>query len=78
MRDHIKDGYLRVKVKPGQPRQAVVGWDDTIGALRVNLHAKAEDNKANIELLKMMRKILKEEVRIASGATSREKLLRIG
>jgi uncharacterized protein (TIGR00251 family) len=47
------------------------------GSLKVYLRSAAESNKANIELLKEMRRLLKAEVRISSGLRSRHKVLEI-
>jgi uncharacterized protein (TIGR00251 family) len=76
MIEHIRNGILQVKVRPGMPKTEIAGWDETARSLRVNLHAKAEDNKANIELLKLLSRISKMKARIVSGARSREKTVR--
>ena len=47
------------------------------GSLKIHLRSAPESNKANIELLKEMRRLLKAEVRIVSGLTSRHKVLEI-
>jgi len=47
------------------------------GSLKVYLRSAPESNKANIELIKEMRRLLKAEVRIVSGLTSRRKVLEI-
>ena len=48
------------------------------GKVKVFLKSAPEGNKANIELIKEMRRMLKCEVRIVSGLTSRHKTLEIG
>ncbi len=45
------------------------------GSIKVYLRSAPESNKANIELVKEMRRLLKAEVRIVSGLTSRHKVL---
>lgn len=47
------------------------------GRLKVYLKSAPEANKANIELLKEMKRLLGAEVRIVSGLTSRRKVLEI-
>jgi uncharacterized protein (TIGR00251 family) len=59
-----KSGFFRVERKEG-------------GGIRVHLKSAPEGNKANIELLKEMRRLLKCEVRIVSGLTSRKKTLEV-
>ncbi|MFA6035390.1 MAG: DUF167 family protein [Candidatus Micrarchaeia archaeon] len=46
--------------------------------LHVSLTEQAEKNKANIELLKELAKLLHCEVRIVSGLTSKRKKLELG
>jgi uncharacterized protein (TIGR00251 family) len=43
----------------------------------VHLKSAPENNKANIELLKMLKKYFGKEVEIKSGFTSRKKLVEI-
>jgi uncharacterized protein (TIGR00251 family) len=59
-----KSGSFRVERKEG-------------GSLKVYLRSAAESNKANMELVKEMRRLLRAEVRIASGLKSRHKVLEI-
>jgi uncharacterized protein (TIGR00251 family) len=47
------------------------------GSLKIHLRSAPESNKANIELLREMRRLLRAEVRIVSGPTSRRKVLEI-
>ena len=64
---------LKVKVKPGSGKQEIIKKDDYY---LVCLKSKAEDNKANIELLKLMKKKFKKDFEIIKGAKSREKILK--
>lgn len=48
------------------------------GKLRVYLKSAPESNKANIELVKELKKHLRADVRIIAGFTSRRKVLEIG
>jgi len=73
----IAASSLVIIVKPGSPRNEVLGWDDGRKALRVAIAAPPEDNKANLEVVKFFSKLLKKRVRILRGLTSREKVLRI-
>ncbi len=47
------------------------------GSLKIHLRSAPESNKANMELVKEMRRLLKAEVHIISGLTSRRKVLDI-
>jgi uncharacterized protein (TIGR00251 family) len=44
---------------------------------KVYVKEKAEDNKANLALLKGLRKLLGREVRLVSGAKARNKVLEV-
>lgn len=68
---------LRVIVKPNAKKDEVVVWDDDKQALRVNIRAPAEGNKANIAVIKLFSKLAGKQVRIVKGFKSREKVLKI-
>ena len=74
---YIKNSYLNILAKPNSPKTEIVGWDESKNVLRVNVHAKPDNNEANLEVIKYFSKLLKKKVTIKSGTRSREKLLRI-
>ncbi|HIH31737.1 TPA: YggU family protein [Candidatus Woesearchaeota archaeon] len=74
---HIHNNHLSIIVKPNSQKAEIIGWDEDKKALRVNVHAKPEDNKANIEIVKLFSKSLKKKVVIKTGLRSREKILKI-
>lgn len=69
---------LAIKASPNAPRNEVVGW---LGdALKVKLHAPPVDGKANAELCAFLAETLglpRRAVSLATGDTSRQKLVRI-
>ena len=71
---YIQNNKLRIRVKPGSQKTEIVGWDETIQALKVNIHSKPEDNKANIEIMKLFSKLLKKKIALI-GLKSRDKIL---
>jgi len=73
----VKDGKICVIVKPNSKTNEIISWDNERNALRINIKAEPENNKANIELIKFMSKLLKKEVNIVTGLTSKKKILRI-
>lgn len=75
LHSHIHSNYLKIIAKPNSPKTEIVGWDESRSALRVNVHAKPEDNEANVEVVKFFSKLLKKKVVIKSGTRSKEKLL---
>ena len=46
-------------------------------AYKISIKARAEDNKANIELMKFLSKTTKKKARIVSGLRSREKIVEL-
>ena len=70
---------LRVRVKPGQRDDEVVGFDRE-GALVVRVKTPAREGKANQRLLELLAGILhvpKSRVKIVSGLGSVHKVLHI-
>jgi uncharacterized protein (TIGR00251 family) len=74
---YIINNRLMILVKPNSSKTEIIGWDESRSALRVNIHAKPEDNEANNEVVKFFSKLLKKKVTIKSGLKSREKMLMI-
>ncbi|HLC65076.1 MAG TPA: DUF167 domain-containing protein [Candidatus Nanoarchaeia archaeon] len=68
---------FRIIVRVNQPKTEILGFDAARQAYRMNVHAKPEHNKANIEVISFLRKHLKKDVKIISGLTSKEKIIRI-
>ncbi len=65
---------IKVRIKPNSNKNLIVEkglvW-------KINIKAPAQENKANIELLKFLKRELKKNVRIVSGLKSKEKVLEI-
>ena len=69
---------IKVKVKPGSKKQEIVKVNEK--EYVVSLKSKAENNKANIELLKLLKRYFKvevENIKIIKGKTSRNKIIEI-
>lgn len=72
---YINNNYLKILVKTNSPKTEITSWDEAKCVLKVNVHAKPENNEANIEVVKYFSKLLKKKVIIKSGTRSKEKLL---
>jgi uncharacterized protein (TIGR00251 family) len=59
------------------PRSRCFRIESKDGMIRIFLRSAPESNKANMELIRNLKKLLKAEVRIISGLTSRRKILEI-
>lgn len=69
---------LKIKVKPNSENQEIIKINET--EYIVNLKSFPEDNKANIELLKLLKKYFKVEVKdikIIKGKKSKNKVIEI-
>jgi len=64
---------LDIKVQPNSGRQDI--QKITEGSYKVFLRKPPEDNKANGELIKFLKKHFKAEVKIIKGLTSKRKLI---
>ncbi|MBI4453623.1 YggU family protein [Candidatus Woesearchaeota archaeon] len=75
--NYIKNNHLKIIVRPNSNKNEIIEFNEDKRALKVNIAAPADKNKANKEVIKFFSKLLKKKVEIKSGLTSKEKLLRI-
>lgn len=67
---------IKVKVKPNSGKQEIVESKTSEGYV-VSLKSAPENNRANIELTKVLEKYFKKKIKIKSGFTSRSKLIEV-
>ncbi len=65
---------IKIKVKPNSGKQEIIKKDNLY---LVKLKSVAKENKANLELIKVLKKYFKQDVEIKSGFTSRNKIVEI-
>jgi uncharacterized protein (TIGR00251 family) len=65
---------IEVHVKPNASKNDILSKQ---GIWKVAIKAKAEDGKANQELIKFLEKELNKKVEIIRGKTSKKKILKI-
>ena len=65
---------IKVKVKPSSGKQSI---EKKEGFYLINVKSKPENNKANIEVIKLLERYFKKPVKIKSGLTSRNKVIEI-
>ena len=73
----IKESKFRIIVKPNSRENKIGGFDSNRKAYIISIRAKPEGNKANIEIIKFLSKLLKKRVGIASGFKSKEKIIKV-
>ena len=71
----IKEWIFKVIVKPNSRKNEILGYDEEKQAYIISIKEKAEDNKANIGLIRFLSKILGRKARIKSGLKSRVKII---
>lgn len=74
---YICKNKLKIIVRPNAIESSIKGYDERRNALKVDISAPPDKNKANKEVVKFFSKLLKRKVSIKSGFASKEKLLRI-
>jgi len=67
---------IKVKVKSGSRQQTIKKISEE--NYKINLKERAEDNKANLELLKLLKKEFGKQPRILKGRTSKNKIIKLG
>ena len=65
---------VEITVVPNSPKFMIVKKD---GRLKLHLKSAPEGNKANVELIKELEKILGKPVRIVAGAKSKKKRIEV-
>lgn len=73
----IKEKTFKVLIKPNSQKNEIIGFDANKNAYKINIKEKAEENKANKELIKFLSKTLGKRVKIKSGFKSREKIIEV-
>jgi len=64
---------ISVKVKPNFPETKIIS--ETESEIKLAVAAPAEQNKANIELIKFLSKKFGKNVKILRGLTSKKKII---
>lgn len=73
----IKEAKFKAIVKPNSRENKLQGFDSSRKAYIISIRAKPEGNRANIELVKFLSKLLKKKSRICSGLRSKEKIIEV-
>ena len=71
----IKESIFKAVVKPKSRKNEIVSYNTNKNAYIVDIKEKAEDNKANIELVRFLSKELGRKVKIKSGLRSKLKII---
>ncbi|MFQ5647848.1 MAG: DUF167 domain-containing protein [Candidatus Aenigmatarchaeota archaeon] len=77
LKEKASSGTLKVLVKSGAPRNAVLNYSEAEGYFKIAVAAPPKENRANLELVSFLAKLLGKKVRIKSGHASRRKTLKI-
>jgi uncharacterized protein len=66
---------IRIKVKPNSKEQVIEKISENF--YKINLKSAPTENKANIELIKLLKNYFKKSIKIKSGFNSRNKIIEI-
>jgi uncharacterized protein (TIGR00251 family) len=66
---------IRIKVKPNSGKEEILKVKEN--KYIIYLRKPAKEGKANLELLKLLKKYFKKDVKIKSGFSSREKIIEL-
>lgn len=72
---YIKNGKLSIIVKANANKTEITGFDENKSALKLDIKAPADKNKANSEIVRLLSKISGRRARIKSGLLSKEKII---
>lgn len=73
--DFPKFGKVRILVKTDAKETKIREFDNARDVWRIDVAASPVENKANVEIVKFFSRLTKKQVRIASGLSSKEKVL---
>jgi len=71
----IKEKTFKAIIKPNSKENKIIGYNKNKKDYKISIKAKAEENKANRELIRFLSKVLGKKVKIKSGFKSREKII---
>ena len=71
-----KNNVIKLIAKPNTKKTEIIGFDENKETFKINVSEPAENNKANIEIIKFFKNKLKKDVKIISGMTTRKKVLK--
>lgn len=69
---------LKIKVKPNSGKQELIKISEN--EYKISLKERAENNKANLELIKLLKKYFKvgaEDIKIIKGMKSKNKIIEV-
>lgn len=66
---------IKIKVKPNSEKHEIIKIKDS--EYKISLKQRAENNKANIELIKLLKRYFKKDARIIKGLKSKEKIVEV-
>ena len=77
LQNYIINDTLQVLVKPNSKQTEILFYNNEKKAVVIAVAAPPENNKANKEVIKFVSKLLKKRVLIKSGASSKQKILKV-
>jgi uncharacterized protein len=73
----LRKKKIKVIIKPNKQKNSITSYDNYKDCYYIDINAPPIEGKANIELVKFLKKKLKCSVNIKSGHTSKIKIIEI-
>jgi uncharacterized protein len=77
IKEILKKKKIKVIIRPNKPKNCINYYDSEKDCYYIDINAPPVEGKANLELIKFLKKQLKIPVTIKSGATSKTKILEL-
>lgn len=74
--DFIINGILKIEVKTNSRKTQIIKFDNQKKIVYLDVHAKPENNKANIIIEKFLGKLTKLNAKIIRGFKSKKKIVK--
>ena len=72
---YVKNAQIAVRVTPRSSRSEIEAWDEKDQLLRIRVRSPPDNDRANKEVLLLLKKICKKKVVIVHGKKSRNKII---
>ncbi|MBT3408706.1 hypothetical protein HOK68_01700 [Candidatus Woesearchaeota archaeon] len=68
--------FLELKIKPNSNESKIIEYDEINNLIYIKVKSQPINNKANIEVLNLLKKLTKNQYEIISGKNSKKKILK--
>ena len=77
LKEKSSSGTFRVLIKPNSPRTEILNYSEPEDYFKIAVSAPPRENRANLELVKFLTRLLGRKVRIKSGHSGKRKVIEL-